>query len=161
MTRWRHAARRRLYRGGRAGPLASVLNRLSAAQFSAGLLSPRQAMTMEVRGRRTGRVISLPVAVADLDGERYVVSMLGDGVSWVRNVRADNRAVLRRRGVELVRLEEVPPEERAPVLRRYLAVAPGARAHVEVHRKAPLAAFEDVADRYPVFRVRHVRSLRR
>ncbi|TNC19816.1 DUF385 domain-containing protein [Georgenia sp. 311] len=161
VRQWRHAARRRLYRGGRAGPFAAALNRLSAVQFAAGVLSPSQAMTMEVRGRRTGRVISFPVAVADLDGERYVVSMLGEGVSWVHNLRADNRAVLRRRGSELVRLEEVPTDRRAPVLRRYLAIAPGARAHVRVDRSAPLTEFARVAGDYPVFRVSHVRSLRR
>lgn len=32
----------------------------------------------------------------------------------------------------------------------------GARPHVPVDRRAPLAAFAQVADRYPVFRVRHL-----
>ncbi|MGN9893956.1 hypothetical protein [Micromonospora sp. L31] len=36
---------------------------------------------------------------------------------------------------------------------RQLHLAPGARPHLPVDRRAPLAEFEAVADRYPVFRV--------
>jgi hypothetical protein len=53
-----------------------------------------------------------------------------------------------------VQLEEVEPELRAPILRRYLAVAPGARPHMPVDRNAPLAHFQRIADQFPVFRVR-------
>jgi deazaflavin-dependent oxidoreductase (nitroreductase family) len=143
-----------MYRTGRPGTLARVANRLSAIQFSAGMLSPARAMTLEVPGRRTGRLISFPVAVADYEGGRYLVSMLGNDANWVRNVRAaGGRAVLRRRGREGVRLVEVEPRDRAPILRRYLEVAPGARPHLPVDRHAPLAEFERIADQFPVFRV--------
>jgi hypothetical protein len=37
--------------------------------------------------------------------------------------------------------------------RRYLALAPGARAHLPVDRRAPLEEFARIADRYPVFRI--------
>ena len=143
-----------MYRNGRPGTLARALNRISAVQFSAGILSPAQAVTLEVPGRCTGRLISLPVAVADYQGGRYLVSMLGNDANWVRNVRAaDGRAVLRRRGREEVRLVEVEPGDRAPILRRYLQVAPGARAHLPVDRHAPLAEFERIADLFPVFQI--------
>ena len=93
-----YRVRRWLYRGGRPGALARVLNRISAIQFSAGILTPAAA-TLEVPGRRTGRLISFPVAVADYQGGRYLVSMLGNDANWVRNVRAARgRAVLRPRG---------------------------------------------------------------
>jgi deazaflavin-dependent oxidoreductase (nitroreductase family) len=147
-------AKRWLYRSGRPGALARVMNRISAILFSAGILSPVQAATLEVPGRRTGRTISFPVAVADYQGGRYLVSMLGNDANWVRNVRAaDGRAVLRRRGREEVRLVEVEPGDRAPILRRYLEVAPGARPHLPVDRHAPLAEFERIADQFPVFRI--------
>ena len=81
--------------------------------------------------------------------------MLGPKTNWVRNVKAaGGHAILRRRGREAVMLEEIPVELRAPVLRRYLAVAPGARPHMPVDRRAPLSEFEALADRYPVFRIR-------
>src|SRR4029450_12040784 len=42
---------------------------------------------------------------------------------------------------------------RPPILRRYLACAPGARAHVAVDRHAPLDEFARVAPQVPVFRI--------
>src|SRR5512133_1729542 len=91
-----YGVKRWMYRTGRPGVLARVMNRISAVQFSAGLLSPHRAVTLEVPGRRTGRLISFPVAVADYQGERYLVSMLGRDANWVLNVRAaGGRAVLR------------------------------------------------------------------
>jgi hypothetical protein len=53
-----------------------------------------------------------------------------------------------------VRLEEVDPRARAPILQRYLQVAPGARPYIPVDRRAPLVEFEQIAARYPVFRIR-------
>lgn len=149
-----HRFDRWMYRGGRPGRLARVLNRQSALAASAGL-APRQLVTMEVPGRRTGRRVSLPLVVADHEGERYLVAMLGNDANWVRNVRAaGGRVVLRHGRREAVRLEEVEVGDRAPVLRRYLALAPGARPHLRVDRRAPLEEFERIAERVPVFRVR-------
>jgi deazaflavin-dependent oxidoreductase (nitroreductase family) len=129
------------------------MNRVSAIYASAGL-PPRRQVTLEVRGRRSGRRRSLPVVVADHEGERYLVSMLGEA-GWVRNVRAaGGQAVLRHGRREAVRLEEVDPGARAPIIKRYLDLAPGARAHIPVDRRAPVADFEPIAARYPVFRVR-------
>jgi len=125
---WRRpqdALRRWMYRDGRPGLLARAMNRLSALQFSAGVLSPRRAVTLEVRGRRSGHVVSLPLVVAEVGGERYLVSMLGNDANWVRNVRAaGGSAVLSRNGRTEVHLVEVESAQRAPILREYLAVAP-------------------------------------
>jgi deazaflavin-dependent oxidoreductase (nitroreductase family) len=152
--------KRWLYRGERPNWLARMLNRAWAALFSSGLL-PDYMVTLEVTGRKSGRAISLPVAVAVVHGERYLVSMLGEQVNWVHNVRATGgRAVFRRHGREEVRLEEVPAEQRAPILKAYLKRAPGARPHVPVNKDAPLAEFEQIAADFPVFRVvRNVHAL--
>jgi hypothetical protein len=94
------------------------------------------------------------LVVTDVDGERYLVSMLGEGANWVANLRASGgRAVLRRGTRTSIRLVEVPVNERAPILRRYLGLAPGARPHIPVDRHAPVTAFERVAAAYPVFRI--------
>jgi len=80
--------------------------------------------------------------------------MLGERAGWVRNVRAaQGRAVLRHGRREAVRLVEVGVAERPPILKRYLALAPGARPHIPVDRHAPVEAFEEVAARIPVFRI--------
>ena len=142
-----------MYKGGHPNWLAHALNRAWALAYAAGLW-PRRLATLEVSGRRTGRTVSLPVVIADLDGDRYLVAMLGEGSGWARNVRAaGGRAVLRHGRRETVRLEEVEPAARPPVIRRYLAVAPGARAHIPVDRHAPVEAFAPIAPRIPVFRI--------
>jgi hypothetical protein len=145
-TRW-------MYRGGRPNRLASLLNRLAAALGSSGIADNRM-VTLEVVGRKSGRVISLPLVPANVDGQRYLVSMLGEDVAWVRNARAaGGRAVLRHGGRETVRLEEVSPAQRAPILKDYLSRAPGARPHIAVDKDAPLSEFVKIAASFPVFRV--------
>ena len=147
------APKRWLYRGDRPHGLASVANRVQAVAASAGL-PPRRLVTLEVRGRRTGRLLSFPVVVADYLGERYLVAMLGENANWIRNVRAaKGRVVLRHGRREAVRLEEVDASARAPILQRYLQVAPGARPHIRLDPRAPLVEFERIAAQYPVFRV--------
>jgi deazaflavin-dependent oxidoreductase (nitroreductase family) len=149
-----HRFDRWLYRGGRPNRVARFLNRISAVHFATGVLAPSTWVTLEVRGRRSGRTISFPLVVADYEGDRYLVAMLGQNTNWVRNVRAAGGRAVRRHGRrEAVRLEEVDPGARAPILRRYLAVAPGARAHLPVDRRAPLEEFERIAAQIPVFRV--------
>jgi deazaflavin-dependent oxidoreductase (nitroreductase family) len=145
-TRW-------LYRGRRPNWIARILNRATAAIASSGVAS-NYLLTLEVTGRKSGRIISLPVVVAIVDGQRYLVSMLGDNVQWVHNVRAaGGRAILRSGGREEIQLEEIPTDQRAPILRAYLQRAPGARPHVPVNKDAPLWEFEKVAAVFPVFRV--------
>ncbi len=143
-----------LYRGQRPNWIARILNGVGAAVASSGVTAPFGMMTLEVIGRRSGRTVSLPVAVVVGDGARYLVPMLGDNVQWVKNVRAAHgRAVLRSGRCEPIQLEEVPADQRAPILRTYLQRAPGARPHVPVNKDAPLRDFEQIAGAYPVFRV--------
>lgn len=146
-------SRRWLYRGRRPHALARALNRGQAVLAARGI-GPERVVVLEVRGRRTGRTVALPVVVAEHHGERYLVSMLGEDTNWVRNVRAaDGAAVLRHKGAETVHLEEVPAADRAKILRRYVDLAPAARAHIGLSPRAPLAEFERIAPGYPVFRI--------
>jgi deazaflavin-dependent oxidoreductase (nitroreductase family) len=132
------------------------MNRASGIVASRGV-TPNFLLTLEVSGRKSGRTFSLPVVVALVEGHWYLVSMLGEDVQWVRNVRAaGGRAVLRSGDLENVRLEEVPVDQRAPILKAYLKRAPGARPHVPVKKDAPLAEFENIATLFPVFRVSKV-----
>lgn len=149
------ALKRRLYRGGRPGRLMRVWNRVDTALYRLPLLRRSAAAVLTVRGRRSGRLVQVPVAVAEVDGVAHLVSMLGPGAGWVRNVEAaGGRARLHWRGRERdVLLAPVPVEDRPPVLRRYLAVAPGARPHVGLGPDASLARLREVADRLPVYRV--------
>jgi deazaflavin-dependent oxidoreductase (nitroreductase family) len=133
--------------------LARAVNRVSAFVHALGV-APNHLVTLEVVGRHSGRATSFPLVMAVVDGERYLVSMLGRDVAWVRNVRAaGGRAVLRHGRTERVRLEEIPVAQRGPILNAYLERAPGARAHVPVDEDAPLEELEAIAGGIPVFRV--------
>jgi F420H(2)-dependent quinone reductase len=143
---------RRIYRGGRPNRFAKLQNDWSARVFAAGIW-PRRVAALEVRGRTSGRTVRLPVVIAEHDGERFLVSMLGEA-NWVRNVHAaGGRAVLRHGKREEVLLEMVPVTDRPAVIKRYLEVAPGARPHIRVDRTAPIEDFRDIAGSVPVFRV--------
>ncbi len=94
------------------------------------------------------------MVVADYDGDRYLVAMLGHKTNWVRNLRADEKAVLlMRRKREKVSLVEDLSDDRAAILRRYLDLAPGARPFFPIDRRAPTGDFERILNDYPVFRV--------
>ncbi len=142
-----------MYEGSKGNATARRFARLWATVFGWGL-QPRRWVTLEVPGRRTGRITRFPLGMARVDGRWYLVSMLGEGCHWVKNVRANQGyAVLRHGRARPCHLVEVPPEDRAPILKRYLDQVPGARPHVRADRKAPLAEFEAIANAYPVFEV--------
>jgi hypothetical protein len=150
-----------LYRGGRPNQAARVLDRIMAAIYRHGIASD-YLITLEVPGRRSGRIIGLPLVMVVVEGERYLVSMLRQNANWVRNVGAAGGEVILRHGHrEDVRLIELPLDRRAPILQSYLKRAPNARAHFPLAPDAPLSEFERLAHRFPVFRVepRHPRTI--
>ena len=155
--------KRWLYRGDRPNGLARLLNRGAAVIHALGI-APNYMVTLKVVGRRSGRPITFPLAMVTVDGERYLVSMLGANAGWVRNVRAaGGQATLIHGRTEKVRLEDpalggaaldkAEIQLRARVLKEYLRRAPGARPHLPVDKDAPLEAFEALAAQTPIFRV--------
>jgi hypothetical protein len=52
-----------------------------------------------------------------------------------------------------VKLTEIPPQERAPILKAWSQVATSGRRHLPVAYDAPVTAFEAIAADYPVFRI--------
>lgn len=79
------------YAGGRPSRVARVLARFTAAMSARGV-EPDYLVTLEVPSRRSRRMVSVPLVVATVDGERYLVSMLGGQTNWLRNVRAAGAA---------------------------------------------------------------------
>ena len=80
--------------------------------------------------------------------------MLGEGSEWVRNVRAaGGEAFIKRGRSRPVRFIEIPPNERAPILKAWCRVATSGRRHLPVSHDAPVSTFEAVAAHYPVFRI--------
>ena len=142
-----------LYPDRRPNALSRVLNRANA-WFSAGGFGPKFLVTLETKGRRTGKSLRNPMVVVEVGGERYLVSMLGERADWVLNARAaGGQATLYHRSPEPVLLEQVPASARAPVLKAYLRRAPGGRPHFDIGPDASIEQFAQIASSYPVFRI--------
>ena len=88
--------------------------------FGLGTRADQDALRiLRVRGRTSGLTHEIPVRVAKLDGQRYVISMLGES-QWARNLRAAGEAkLLAGKNVESVRAYEIVGEEKAAFLTWY------------------------------------------
>ena len=147
------ALKRWMYRGGRPNGLTKIINKGWAFLHSIGI-APNSMVTLEVTGRRSGKTIRFPLAMTVMNGERYLVSMLGEGANWVKNVQAAGGKAMLHHGIsEQVLLEEVAVNQRAPILKAYLQLAPGARPHMPIDKDAPISEFEKIASQYPVFKL--------
>ena len=149
-----HSALMRLfYRNWRPTRLGWWANRFAAWWSGLGL-PPKIQAALEVHGRTSGRRRSNPVVIATVEGKRYLVSILGPGSDWVKNVEAAHgNAVVRQGRHRPVHLVAVPPEQRAPILREYVRIALSGRLHFPLPVGAPLSDFEAIAGRYPVYRI--------
>lgn len=123
-----------------------VIGRLGKTMMGAQLL--------EVKGRTSGALRSVPVNVLELDGERYLVAPRGE-TQWVRNFRAAGEGVLRvgdKREPILGR--ELADDDKPHVLRAYLdrwywEVS----SQVDVSKDASLEELAEVAQNHPVFHI--------
>jgi deazaflavin-dependent oxidoreductase (nitroreductase family) len=140
------------YHEGRPTRAGRVANRLARWYAAAGG-PPSWQVSLETRGRRSGRTTKTVLVVARHDGEDYLVSMLGEKSAWVHNVRAAGEAVIRHGRKRRVRLEEVPAAERAPILKAYVQRATSGRRHFTLKPESSIAEFAAVADQFPVFRI--------
>lgn len=128
------------------------INPLNRFLLRRGIGPPPQHLLVTT-GRRSGKPYATPVAVVEYEGGRYVVAGFA-GSDWVRNARACGEARLQRgRIVEHVGLREVPPDQRAPILRHFATKVRGGQAFLTVSPSAPLAEFANAAIRHPIFRL--------
>jgi len=135
----------------RPGAIERVFGRALVFMIRVGVVRGH-FYVLEVRGRRSGRTISLPVDPLDLDGQRYLVCARGNS-NWVRNARAAGEVVLVR---ALVRrrytVRELPTDMRPPILKAYLnRFAAEVQRFFPVPKGSAVEAFTDLAPRYPVF----------
>jgi hypothetical protein len=78
--------------------------------------------------------------------------MLGE-CEWVKNVRASGEVHIISGRRRKVRLEEVPVERRASIIKEYIRRAPGGRPHIGLGITATFADCQRVASNQPVFRI--------
>ena len=110
---------------------------------------------LEVRGRKTGRVISLPVDPIEIGGKRYLVCARGES-NRVRNARSAGEIVLMRAmRRQRFAVRELPPDLRSPIPKAYLdQFSAEVQRFFPVPKGSPVEAFEALAPRYPVFELR-------
>jgi hypothetical protein len=117
-------------------------------------LTPQILLTLQVKNRSTGRLCATILVSALCQGQRYIVSMLGNDSEWVQNVRAaGGKAFVKRGRSHPVMLTEIPVQERAPILKAWCQIATSGRQHLPVSHQAPISDFETIAEYYPVFRI--------
>lgn len=128
-----------------------VINRAIGALVRLGL-GPSHMRVLEVRGRKTGTLYSLPVDLLSERDQLYLVAPRGF-TEWVRNAEAAGEITLRRgRRAQRYRLRALSDAEKLPILKAYLD-----RFRREVQRYFPVPAgsppeaFAPHAARYPAF----------
>lgn len=115
-------------------------------------MAGRHTYVLAVRGRRSGRRYETPVTLIE-NGERWLVAPYGE-VAWVRNARAAGEVELTRAGrSEVLGIEQAPPEQAAPVLKRYIKSIPVVRPFFDASPASPIEDFVREAPAHPVFRL--------
>jgi deazaflavin-dependent oxidoreductase (nitroreductase family) len=139
----------------RAPALVRLLNPLARRLLGTGLpMGPDTLLT--VRGRTSGLPRTVPVAVLEDGGRRWLIGAYGD-VNWVRNLRAAREGTIRVGGrPQRVGAVELGTEEAAAffrdVLTPYVHRQPLLlRSFVTRLLRGILADPEAAASRYPVF----------
>jgi deazaflavin-dependent oxidoreductase (nitroreductase family) len=143
----------------RAPSIVAAFNPLVRRLLRAGLpLGPNVLIT--VRGRTSGLPRSFPVAIIQVEADRYIQSPYGE-VNWVRNLRANPEAVVMRGSrEERVEAVEVAPDDAVAILRagveRYLRsrwMSPIVRIFTGVRRDSTDAEILAHARSHPMFRL--------
>jgi hypothetical protein len=135
----------------RPGAVERIFGRLLTFLVRIGLVRSH-FYVLEVRGRKSGRTLTLPVDPIEFEGRHYLVCARGDS-NWVRNARTAGEVVLvramRRRHYAV---RELPPGMRSPILKAYLDRFAGeVERFFPVPKGSPVEAFNDLAPHYPVF----------
>jgi deazaflavin-dependent oxidoreductase (nitroreductase family) len=155
-----------------AGRFLRLFNPLARWMISAGIPTGAPNVLLTVRGRRSGKHRTVPLAMLQLDGAWFVQGCFGE-TGWVANLRAAGEATVTHPGGRRVPVQaiELPPEAAGPVLQR--ALAPFRRSRVfralyGPHARGPvgimwafrirmddtLEEYTAAARRYPLFELR-------
>jgi deazaflavin-dependent oxidoreductase (nitroreductase family) len=109
-----------------------------------------------VRGRKSGQPRTVPIAIWEHNGKRYVGSVFGI-VAWVRNLRTAGEATLTRgRRAETVTARELPQGEAALVLREDIKGGNPFARYYGVTADSSLEEFERAVLTHPVFLLQSV-----
>lgn len=141
----------------RLGAIRRLINVFVSALVRLGV-GPKHTYLLTTTGRRTGRAYTTPVRLIEHGDERWLVSPYGER-GWVKNARAAGSVELGRgRDSTWFAVEELGPEESAPILEEYLRAVPIVKPFFDVRPGSPPEAFAAEAPRHPVFRLRPAKT---
>ena len=134
----------------------TLLDRIfnSAVRALVGLgIGPSHLRVLEVPGRKTGKIYSLPVGLLATEGGALFLVAPRGYTQWVRNAEAHGEVTLRRgKRSTRYRLRPLTDTEKPEILKAYLD-----RFHREVRgffpvpHGSPVEEFVPLASRYPAF----------
>lgn len=107
---------------------------------------------LQVRGRKSGRLISTPVNLLKLGERLYLVAPRGN-TQWVRNVRNSLRVGLKK-GAEVhhYRARELPDADKPMILQEYLSqYRTTVQRYFSIPADSDPGRFVEIAGRHPVF----------
>ena len=131
--------------------VAGLFNRVFG--FLVGLgIGPTYMQLLQVRGRKTGRVSSLPVNLLQFKSKSYLVAPRGK-TQWVRNAEVTGEILLKRGSAERkYRLQPVPDADKPEILKLYLdSYESAVQRFFPVRAGSPAESFRPIASSYPVF----------
>jgi deazaflavin-dependent oxidoreductase (nitroreductase family) len=104
-----------------AGRMLRLFNPVTGRLISAGLPTGAPNVLLTVRGRRSGKLRTVPLGMLDFDGRSFVQASYGE-IGWVANLRADAEATVTHPGGRRVQVQaiELSPEEGGAVLQHAL-----------------------------------------
>ncbi|HEY7322543.1 MAG TPA: nitroreductase family deazaflavin-dependent oxidoreductase [Candidatus Binatia bacterium] len=128
-----------------------MVNRLYCWITRVGLGLPN-SYVLQVSGRKTGKVRSVPVNVLSYNGKIFLVGTRGY-TQWARNVLATRNITLKRGRLRTdFRVRVVLAAEKPKILKAYVTRFHWmARRFFPIPAGSPSGSFAHLADRYPVF----------
>ena len=130
--------------------LVRFANQLAIFTMKIGL-APKFQYILSVRGRKSGRTYSTPVYVIEENAKRWLVSPYGE-VAWAVNARAAGKVTLTQGAhSEVFSLVELGATDSAPILKKYLALAPITQGYFKARPDSPVEVFSAEAAAHPVF----------
>lgn len=119
-------------------------------------IAPSIFYLLTVNGRKTEKDYSVPVVLVEEGISRWLVAPYGD-VDWVKNARASGKLNLAgRKWSEDFAIRELPPDESARILKKYLAEFPITKPYFDVGISSAQEEFVQDARSKPVFEQTHI-----
>ena len=135
---------------------SKIANSVAAVLTGWGLIPNTYLMT--TRGRKSGRLLTIPVTLVQQGDQKWLVAPYGP-VAWVLNARSAGKVTIRRRSdVAMYTVREIPPVEAGPVLKEYVAIASATRSYFRASKDSPAADFVAEAGQHPVFAITRLPS---